>query len=37
MKNICDFVVNFTVCLEMLWFFPSFFAIIGSYYDNQKG
>ena len=24
MKNICDFVVNFTVCLEMLWFFPRF-------------
>ena len=28
MKNICDFVVNFTVCLEMLWFLlnshPSF-------------
>lgn len=36
MKNICDFVVNFTVCLEMLWF-SLHFAIIGSYYDNQKG
>lgn len=42
MQNICDFVVNFTVCLEMVWFFPRFFAILYpvndlQQNDNQKG